>query len=360
MLYFSRQLRYVVRNVFDLQTRNGRNNHDNIPHDIIKQSILTIKINQNSSIMKKIIFLLVVSLFFYSCSEDEGSDNTNEDDSIIVSDAESLMGAMILPGSTIRNGDIPVPAGTPSDVIESMPSSIIITSNSSFDVPFEINTADGRVPRLVFIKLDGSDRYYEIELDSEGQVVSLGRSPSIISGGAFNCQGKPNIKLSGGGPLQNEPYTNNATVRTYSPPVAVPLDTSFLNDINFWSEPIQISFKCYEVGSGDIQISLTWNTQTDVDLWLTEPDGTRIWYQNTSSASGGELDYDNTTGFGPENIFYLNEAPSGEYTVEVNYYSGAPTVTNYNVVVKNGNNVNTYSGVLDTDDQTNLVTTFTK
>jgi hypothetical protein len=309
--------------------------------------------------MKKIIFLLILAFTFSNCSsDDENNDDGNTtEDAIIVSDAESLMNAMILPGSTIRNGEIPVPAGTPPDVIESMPNSIIVTSNSSFDVPFELNTADGRVPRLVFIKLNGSDSYYEIELDSEGQVV--GRSPSIISGGAFNCQGKPNIKLSGGA-LNNSGYTNGATVRTYSPPVAEPLDTSFLDDISFWSEPIQIDFKCFEVGSGDIQISLTWNTQTDVDLWLTEPDGNKIYYANPTSSSGGQLDYDNVTGYGPENIFFLNEAPSGEYRVEVNYFSGAPTVTNYNVVVKNGDNVNTYSGVLETDDQTNLITTFTK
>lgn len=309
--------------------------------------------------MKKFIFLLVLTISFYGCGEDDSppqDDNTTED-SIIVSDAESLMNAMILPGSTIRDGEIPVPDGTPQDVIESMPNSIIVTSNSSFNVPFNLNTADGRVPRLVFVKLDGSNRYYEIELDSDGQVV--GRNSSVIAGGQFDCFGRPNIKLTGG-PLQNTPYTNTATVRTYAPPVAEPLDTSFLNDINFWSEPIQINFQCYEVGSGDIQISLTWNTSTDVDLWLTEPDGNRIWYQSRTSPSGGELDYDNTSGYGPENIFYLNEAPAGEYKVEVNYYSGAPTVTNYNVVVKNGNSVNTYSGVLDTDDQTNLVTTFTK
>jgi len=308
--------------------------------------------------MKKFILLLILSLSLLNCSK---SDNEDYDEGIIVSDAESLMKAMIIPGSTIKNGEIPVPSGTPSDNIGSMPSSIVVTSNSSFKVPFILNTIDGRVPRLVFIKLEGSDSYFEIELNNQGEVV--GKSSleklSIIAGGNFDCKGRGKISLSGGA-LVNDQYTNTATVRTYSPPVAVPLDTSWMEDINFWSEPKEITFKCYEVGTGDIQISLTWDTQSDVDIWLTEPDGNKIYYDNPSSSSGGELDFDNTYAYGPENIFYIDEAPSGTYKVEVNYYSGSPQTTSYNVVVKNGSSINNYSGTLQNFDQTNLITTFTK
>ena len=43
---------------------------------------------------------------------------------------------------------------------------------------------------------------------------------------------------------------------------------------------------------------------------------------------------DNTSEYGPENIFYKTVAPSGTYKVEVDYFLGVPLVTNYNIVVK--------------------------
>ena len=105
---------------------------------------------------------------------------------------------------------------------------------------------------------------------------------------------------------------------------------------------------------------MTWDTETDVDLWLTEPNNNKIWYVSKESSTGGELDFDNTSGYGPENIFYQNIAPSGTYKVEVNYFSGSPTVTNYNVVVKNGSQITSYDGTLTSSSQTDVVTTFTK
>ena len=79
---------------------------------------------------------------------------------------------------------------------------------------------------------------------------------------------------------------------------------------------------------------MTWDTQSDVDLWLAEPNGNKIYCANKISSTGGELDFDNTSEYGPKNIFYKTVAPSGTYKVEVDYFLGVPLVTNYNIVVK--------------------------
>lgn len=56
-----------------------------------------------------------------------------------------------------------------------------------------------------------------------------------------------------------------------------------------------------QVPAKDLRVTLTWDTPgTDVDLWVTGPDGERVFYGHREGTSGGTLDTDVTTGFGPE------------------------------------------------------------
>src|SRR5262249_6007732 len=42
--------------------------------------------------------------------------------------------------------------------------------------------------------------------------------------------------------------------------------------------------------SSDLRVSISWNTDaTDVDLWVIEPDGTKVFYSNKRSKSGGQM-----------------------------------------------------------------------
>ena len=67
---------------------------------------------------------------------------------------------------------------------------------------------------------------------------------------------------------------------------------------------------------------LGWNTDnTDVDLHVHEPTGTRVWYNNRfSTATGGTVSQDVTQGYGPE-VYTCYDAPAGEYKVFANYYA---------------------------------------
>lgn len=74
----------------------------------------------------------------------------------------------------------------------------------------------------------------------------------------------------------------------------------------------------------DLRITLTWDTPgTDVDLWVTGPDGEKIYYQHKQGAAGGTLDTDVTTGFGPE-TYTQARAAVGTWRVQAHYYGGAP------------------------------------
>jgi hypothetical protein len=92
-----------------------------------------------------------------------------------------------------------------------------------------------------------------------------------------------------------------------------------------------------EKARSDLRVTISWNTDaTDVDLWVIEPDGTKCYYQNTRTSSGGELSQDQTQGYGPER-YQIANARKGEYTVIVHYYGLNPNLlageTHVNVVV---------------------------
>ncbi len=82
-----------------------------------------------------------------------------------------------------------------------------------------------------------------------------------------------------------------------------------------------------EVGSGEVQVGITWDTATDVDLHVIEPSGEEIYYSHSTSETGGTLDLDSNPGcsidgINAENIFWPEgQAPAGDYTVRVNMYS---------------------------------------
>jgi uncharacterized protein YfaP (DUF2135 family) len=77
------------------------------------------------------------------------------------------------------------------------------------------------------------------------------------------------------------------------------------------------------VPAKDLRVTLTWDTPgTDVDLWVTGPDGEKVLYSNRQGKAGGILDTDVTTGFGPE-TYTQARVTSGTYRVQAHYYRGA-------------------------------------
>ncbi len=98
------------------------------------------------------------------------------------------------------------------------------------------------------------------------------------------------------------------------------------------------------IGStGNVQVNVTWNTATDVDLHVVDPRNEEIYYGHTQSASGGSLDVDSNAGCAidnknSENIQWGSTAPNGTYTVRVDYWSACSVTgtTTYTVVVNNG------------------------
>lgn len=70
----------------------------------------------------------------------------------------------------------------------------------------------------------------------------------------------------------------------------------------------------------DLRVALSWDADnTDIDLWVTDPNGEKAYYGNRITYQGGRMSQDYTGGYGPE-TFSLKQAKPGKYTVEANFY----------------------------------------
>lgn len=70
----------------------------------------------------------------------------------------------------------------------------------------------------------------------------------------------------------------------------------------------------------DLRVVLAWDADnSDMDLWVTDPNGERAYYGNRLTWQGGQMSQDFTGGYGPEQ-FSLRNAKPGKYKVEANYF----------------------------------------
>ena len=118
------------------------------------------------------------------------------------------------------------------------------------------------------------------------------------------------------------------------------------------------SIRGVAVKVGDPQFTLLWDTEVDLDLHVIEPGGKEIYWEDPKGTRGGELDVDNTKGFGPENIYWLRQqegtnekvlgpGPPGEYKWFVVYwggFGGIPKPTRWKVRIKHNGKVQIVTG----------------
>jgi len=132
------------------------------------------------------------------------------------------------------------------------------------------------------------------------------------------------------------------------------------------------SIRGVEVKVGDPQFTLLWDTEVDLDLHVIEPGGKEIYWEDPKGHRGGELDVDNTKGFGPENIYWLVDAdatgkakgkgagPPGEYKWFVVYWGGFGGIikpTRWKVRIKHDDKVTVVTGKFKTMNERSRIHT---
>ena len=78
-------------------------------------------------------------------------------------------------------------------------------------------------------------------------------------------------------------------------------------------------------GGGALQVTLAWNSDADVDLYVIDPSGEEVSFHQRRVASGGHLDHDARGACRPqaearvENAVWQDAPPPGTYRVEAHY-----------------------------------------
>ncbi|WP_338848319.1 VIT domain-containing protein [Massilia sp. W12] len=76
----------------------------------------------------------------------------------------------------------------------------------------------------------------------------------------------------------------------------------------------------------DLRVVMSWDADnSDMDLWVTDPNGEKCDYSQVLTYQGGRMSRDFTQGYGPEE-FSLRHAKPGKYRIETNFFGNRQQV----------------------------------
>jgi len=267
--------------------------------------------------------LSLVSILLPSCGDDD-----KEEPLLLINpgDPNALSAAITIQGATTVNGAPPAPSAAGAPVLT--PAITSTTSSNGSSTPVVFTFGGGGAPTGAYVQVVGANTYFNVPISNPtsataGSITIPVGLPANLDEGDFELA----YRMFGTGGM----VSNIGT----------------------------LAVNVLKLGTGALQISLSWNTATDQDLHVTDPSGTIINYTNKTSSTGGELDHDNTSGYGPENIFWSENAPDGSYTVTVDDYSSSGEATTCFVTITAPGKTKTFNVTTQNGSQPTVVT-FTK
>jgi hypothetical protein len=258
-------------------------------------------------------------LAFSSCKKDD------EPEFIDPADSNALTTAIIIPDADTNNGDLPNSSSDPqAPIIATNLADILSSNGGTVPLTFTYSNVSGRLAGSHLQIVGATNYYFSVPFSGES-----GESGTL---------------------------TIPATLPTNL------LEGEFC--VNFWvydeegrvSNVVSTCVNVIVLGSGSLQISLSWNTATDQDLHVIDPNNDEIAWDNRNSPSGGELDRDDQDGYGPENIYWLENAPDGTFKVTVHDYTGNSTPNNFFVTVNAPGRTKTFTGETQNGNTVDVVT----
>jgi hypothetical protein len=257
--------------------------------------------------------LVVCALGLGACGGGSSSGGTN--------DARSVIGGASGGGdpATFHPGALPAPQGSLSVTVPTSATGIN-GGTSSFDI------SGSAVIVTVYVSVSGQTGYWSIPVPAGNTLASV--LLTFASALGATQDGGSSLQLS----IIFEVADGSGNV---SPPQAV---------------PTQITV----VGTGDVEVALSWDVDNDLDLHVVDPTGNEVFYGNAFDPTSGVqlLDLDSNAGceidgINNEHVVWpQGKAPSGTYTVRVdNWQNCTSTAANYTVTVEvKGQATKTFSG----------------
>lgn len=219
----------------------------------------------------------------------------------------------------------------------------LLDGTTIWQCPLPISASGGEGPAFTAVsgtRITVSGSLFDLELTHDGLEFPPG---SIL---VFGLEDNRYFARNLDGPLEN-PLRAQLFVRPFAPSgdyeFYIGIDPgNGTQDAIRPTSLFRTDLRVIGVGSGDIQVNVSWDTVADVDLHVFSPTGEHVYFGDTLADSGGNLDLDSNIGCGAssdernENIVWpTGTAIDGDYRVQVNLFGsdcGFP-VTNYRVVV---------------------------
>ncbi len=241
------------------------------------------------------LIIVIVGLNFQSCidEDDDGGSSNVIETYFTVDNAEFL------------NTDFPeeTASATAPDIAMVTGNANVLNGGSS---PIAIATDSENISH-VLVGINGQQGYYKIP------------ATAAKDGGVYH------IVLMLGTSIPQEAFT---------------LVIALLNTSGEVSQMQDLGIVTIEAGTGKLQVNCSWDQLNDVDLHLIEPNGEKIYFGNSTSANGGELDVDSNPactidGINNENITYVDgtTVEAGIYEVQLNLYENCNITENTNYTV---------------------------
>jgi hypothetical protein len=281
---------------------------------------------------------------------------------------------------------------TPTRLLNIVACSLVAATLSCSDRPTGLKSVTGIAAKILKVQtasgIVGTVKRGSPNTGTTGPAITVPSLLSVINGGTSavtvtSVQPIYRLVISIDG--VEDYYDVPITVGTTSTPILITLSqdvpestipltitASDANDV--FGQPKHIPTKVTKVGTGDVQISLSWDGASDVDLHVIGPDNDEIYYQHRTSTSGGKLDLDSNAdcvidGINNENVTWPSgRSPSGTYKVLVDYYASCGRASSSYVVTTtvSGQSPQVFTGTFTgTGDRGGLgagrlITTFSK
>ncbi len=184
---------------------------------------------------------------------------------------------------------------------------------------------NNREPQRALVDLE-MERGLEVIIESPAPGATVTERIQVVRGRVEMRAGTSleTVTLSTGGAAVQAPLTNGRFEgRVTLAPGQNTITATARTDRGESSASVTVNA---EIPATVLMCELTWNRdRTDVDLWVTDPEGVTTGFRDRQPRAGRLLDVDNTRGYGPETYTMSADVP-GAYQVRVNYYSGRDPV----------------------------------
>lgn len=229
------------------------------------------------------------------------------------SNANELSQVLIMPNGTLNNSGNPPSPSNDNNAPEATSSVSSVNSSNGSTTPLNFNydNVNGNLGGC-YVQIEGANNYF-----------------TIPYGGSSGSDGALQVPIGIPTDVDQGEFCVNFCV---------------FDNNGLISNIVSSCVNVLRLGTGALQISLSWNNETDQDLYVTDPNGEILYYQSASSITGGVLDRDDTDGFGPENIFWLENAPDGIYNVSVNDFEGLGALNTFYITVSGPNQTRNFTG----------------